>query len=96
MQACGTIGSVNDLELVRADIAKLTALVEQLVTVVETRRTLVDRFDDRLSRAERLQRSLGSTALQLVAARAITHMASGAVSGAIAGGVVAWFLALAK
>ena len=83
---------MNNIELLRTDISKLTTLVEHLVTVVETRRTLVDGFDDRLSRAERLERSLGSTAIQLAAARAMTHWASGAVSGAIAGSVAAWAL----
>lgn len=73
-------------------LIRVEALLSHLTMVVESRRTLVDGFDDRLVRMEKLEKSLGSTALQLAAARAMTHWVSGAVSGAIAGGVVAWIV----
>lgn len=75
----------NDLEIIKGKL-------DHLITVVETRKALVERFDDRLVRAEKLERSLGSTALKLAAARALTTWPTAAVAGAIAGGLVAWFL----
>lgn len=80
---------MTDIELIQTHLTQVEALLSHLITVVETRKTLVDGFDDRLVRIEKLERSLGSTALQLAAARVMTHWISGAISGAIAGGVVA-------
>lgn len=74
---------------ITAHLADVKSQLAHLITVIETRKVLVDGFDDRLVRMEKLERSLGSTALQLAAARVMTHWISGAISGAIAGGVVA-------
>jgi hypothetical protein len=71
------------------DLEQIKAKLDHLITVVETRRVLVERFDDRLVRAEKLERGLGTTALKLAAARAATSWVGGAVAGAVAGAVVA-------
>jgi hypothetical protein len=80
----------NDLEQIKAAIGLHTAKLEHLITVVETRRVLVDRFDDRLARAETLERSLATTSLKLAAARAVTGLPAAAFAGAVAGLTVAW------
>jgi acyl transferase domain-containing protein len=80
---------MTDIEIVKEHLTKMEALLAHLTTVIETRKTLVDGFDDRLARMEKLQRSLGTTAFQLAAARVMTHWISGAISGALAGGVAA-------
>ena len=77
---------------VAIQLAGVKDQLAHLITVIETRKVLVDGFDDRLVRMEKLEKSLGSTALQLAAARVMTHWFSGAISGAIAGGVVAWII----
>jgi hypothetical protein len=80
----------NDLEQIKVALELLTGKVSHLITVVETRRVLVEKFDDRLVRAEKLERALGTTALKLAAARAITSLPTAAFAGAVAGLVVAW------
>jgi hypothetical protein len=84
--------ATDPLEEIKTRLDKLTVLTAQLVTVVETRRVLVEGFDDRLARAESLERSLGTTALKIAAARALTSWVSGAIAGGVAGGVVAWII----
>jgi hypothetical protein len=83
-------GPPNDLEQIKSALELLTGKVSHLITVVETRRVLVERFDDRLVRAEKLERALGTTALKLAAARAITGLPAAAFAGAVAGLTVAW------
>ena len=87
----------NDLEqikaalgIVTAKLDQLTAKQEHLIVVVETRKTLVERFDDRLARAETLEKTLGTTAFKLAAARAMTGLPAAAFAGAVAGLTVAW------
>jgi hypothetical protein len=74
------------------DLEQIKAKLDHLITVVETRKALVERFDDRLFRAEKLERSLATTMLTLAATRS---WVPGAIAGAVAGGVVAWALTLA-
>ena len=80
----------NGLEQIKSALEQLTGRVSHLITVVETRRVLVERFDDRLARAEKLERGLGTTALKLAAARAVTGLPAAAFAGAVAGLTVAW------
>jgi hypothetical protein len=78
------------LEGLQSDIKTLMARTEHLIIVVETRRMLVDRFDERIAKVEALERSLGSTALKLASARVLTSWVPGAVAGAVAGAIVVW------
>jgi hypothetical protein len=80
------------LESTPATLELINIKLDKLITVVETEKVLVSRFDDRLFRAEKLERSLATTMLALAATRS---WVPGAVAGAVAGGVVAWVLTIA-
>ena len=80
----------NDLQRLERKIDQLSASTAHLITVVETRKALVEGFDDRLAKAETLERGLASTTLRLAAARVMSSGVAGAIAGLVAGGVVAW------
>jgi hypothetical protein len=68
-------------------------LVKLVITKLETRIKLVDEFDDRLVRAESLEKSLAAVAFKLAAAKALTSWVPGALAGAVAGATAALLLA---
>jgi hypothetical protein len=74
------------------DLQRIEAKLDHLIVVVETRKALVEGFDNRLAAATTLERGLASTALKLAAAKVLTSGYAGAIAGAIAGGVVAFLL----
>jgi hypothetical protein len=67
-------------------------LSAKIATVIEVERRLVDRFDDRLARAETLERNLGTTALKLAMARVSSGAIAGGLAGLVAAAAVAWLL----
>jgi hypothetical protein len=67
-------------------------LSAKIASVVEVERRLVDRFDDRLARAEALEKSLGSTVMKLTLARLPTSIAAGAIAGLVAAAAVTYLL----
>lgn len=75
---------------VAARVDLLVAQVQVLASRLETRIPLVDGFDDRIARAESLEKSLASVALKLAGTKALTSWVPGAVAGAVAGATVAW------
>ena len=89
----------NDLDRIERKVDAILGMCEvnralsaKIATVVEVERRLVDRFDDRLARAELLEKSLGSTAVKLAMARVSAGALAGLVSGAVAAGAVAYLL----
>jgi hypothetical protein len=70
------------------DLERIEAKLDHLILVVETRRALVEGFDDRLDRADKLEKSLASTMLKLAASRFLSNGGAGAVAGAVAGAIV--------
>lgn len=89
----------NDLDRIER---KLDAVLEmclvnrelsaKIASVVEVERRLVDQFDDRLARAEALEKGLGSTAMKLAMARLPTSILAGAIGGVLAAATVAYLL----
>ena len=82
--------SAPDLRAITSQLEVLTGQMRVLVSRVETRIPMVDGFDDRLARAESLEKSLASTILKIAGARAMASWIPGAVAGAIAGASAAW------
>lgn len=78
------------MEDIRAQLRVLTDQIQVLAARVETRIPLVDGFDDRIARAEALEKSLASALLKVAAARTLSSWIPGAVAGAVAGATVAW------
>ncbi len=86
------MGDIGDLAAIRHQLEIMTVQLEVLVSRVETRIPLVDGFDDRLARAERIEKSLASAALKLAATKALSSWVPGAIAGGIAGAAAAWIL----
>jgi hypothetical protein len=95
----GAVEPENDLDRIERKLDAVLAmcivnrdLSAKIVAVVEVERKLVDRFDDRLSRAESLERSLGNAVMKLALVKLPANLVAGAVAGLVAGGAVAYFL----
>lgn len=74
------------------DLQRIEAKLDHLITVVETRKALVEGLDDRIAVVQSVERGLATTSLKIAAARALSSGIGGAVAGAVAGGFVAYFL----
>ena len=67
-------------------------LSTKIATVIEVERRLIDRFDERLSRAEVLHKKLGSAIIRLALVKLPANVLAGAVGGAIAAATVIYLL----
>jgi hypothetical protein len=88
----GAVEHENDIDQIKRALRDQENLIRLVITKIETRIPMVDGFDDRLSRAEGLARSLTNTSLKLAAIRGLTSWVPGAVAGAVAGATVAWIM----
>jgi hypothetical protein len=91
-KAMPSIPPPNDLQQIKAQLEQVGAKVDHLITVVETRKALVEGFDDRVARLDVLEKKLGTTALSLMGARMFSGPLAGAIAGAVVAAIVAWSL----
>ena len=86
----------SDIDQIKGQLSILTSKVDTLIAKFEARIPTTEAIEDRIIRLTAASKTLSDVSFRLAVTKGLMIWGTGALAGAVAGGVVAWVLFAAK